>query len=148
MAIGSGFVEVDAEVLKEQQEKERLAEERRKSEEEAKRLEATVDFVASNATRELREYPDANANNSTIVNPTNVNNNNFLMTASTQQPINIQMDHQKQTNANGTPTIVQMTPDQIIEQSKMPTMPTISSVSVQSSVPEQRLDLINYFMAN
>jgi hypothetical protein len=52
--VGSGFVEIDAEVLKEQQEKEILAEEKRKKEEdehrkmeEVKRLEATVDFVAS-----------------------------------------------------------------------------------------------------
>jgi hypothetical protein len=49
--VGSGFVEVDAEVLKEQQEKEqKLAEEKQLKLEEAKRLEATVDFVASSSS--------------------------------------------------------------------------------------------------
>lgn len=59
VGMGSGFVEVDAEVLKKQQEKEQIAEEERRKQaeeaekqqkmEEAKKLEATANFVVANS---------------------------------------------------------------------------------------------------
>jgi hypothetical protein len=111
VGIGSGFVEVDAEVLKEQQEKEQLAEERRKREEaehkkreEAKRLEATVDFVVANSA-----VSDAATSSAASLTDSTSSNAQNLMAQFKQVPpppefapmptefiVKIQPDHQQQ----------------------------------------------------